>query len=58
MTTVYGKKYGRFIETPLDWAACGTEKNHRAHYRRGEQPCEACRRAANEARARRRRRAS
>lgn len=29
----------------LDWANCGTEANYKAHYRRGEQPCDRCRRA-------------
>lgn len=29
-------------------AGCGTEAGAKAHYRRGEQPCRACRDAANE----------
>ena len=32
---------------PLDWAKCGTPANYQAHLRRGEKPCEACRKAQN-----------
>jgi hypothetical protein len=30
---------------PIDFAKCGTPSNYRQHQRRGEQPCEACRKA-------------
>ena len=32
----------KLIERPLDWAACGTEKQAKAHRRRGEKPCGPC----------------
>ena len=41
--TAYGRKHGRYLTTELDWAKCGTPSQYRAHYRRGEQPCRACR---------------
>lgn len=36
---------GVFIDNeryPLDWAACGTRKNYKAHLRRGQQSCKQC----------------
>lgn len=36
---------------PLDWAACGTERQAARHRRRGEAPCAKCRAAETRARA-------
>lgn len=47
----YGKKTGLFIDNekyPLDWAACGTRSNFRAHLRRGQEPCAKCRLAESD----------
>ena len=44
---VYGP--GRWVETPLDWARCGTEAQAQAHRRRGQKPCPACLRAEGRA---------
>lgn len=41
----------------IDAAKCGTESGHRAHYRRGESPCDPCREAASAAKASRKRKA-
>lgn len=30
---------------PIDWAKCGTSGNYKAHRRRGEEACDACKRA-------------
>lgn len=49
MSDLYGAKHGRLIVAELDWAKCGTESNYRAHLRRGETPCEACRLASRRA---------
>jgi hypothetical protein len=43
---LYGRKTGVFIDNekyPLDWAACGSRANFKAHIRRGQEPCRACR---------------
>lgn len=37
----------RLVTTPLDWAKCGTAANYRAHLRRGQTPCAACKAAQN-----------
>ena len=42
---LYGRTHNRFVRVPLDWAACGTSANYRAHLKRGETPCEPCRKA-------------
>lgn len=41
----------------LDWANCGTIANYRQHYRLGQPPCAACRRAHAEYQRQRRLRA-
>ena len=46
---VYGASTGRYVQTPLDWARCGTEAQAAAHRRRGEKPCPACRAAETRA---------
>jgi hypothetical protein len=51
---LYGAKHGRLLHSEIDWAACGTEKNYRAHLRRGQKPCQACTNAQNRAHADRR----
>lgn len=45
--TLYGRKYGLYPSRPIDLAKHGTEAGARAHWRRGEKPCEACRLAHN-----------
>lgn len=45
MGIIYGVRVGRLLTTPLDWAACGTSANYRAHLRRGEKACDACKAA-------------
>jgi hypothetical protein len=39
---LYGRKHGKFLKAPLDFAKCGTAAQARAHERRGEKPCAAC----------------
>ena len=51
---VYGAATGRYVETPLDWARCGTEAQAQAHRRRGQKPCPECLRAEGRARQHRR----
>jgi hypothetical protein len=41
----YGNKHGKIVTAPLDWAACGSPANYRAHLRRGEPACRACKKA-------------
>jgi hypothetical protein len=41
----YGRKYGVYVRTPLDWTRCGTPANYHAHWRRGQEACRACRKA-------------
>jgi hypothetical protein len=41
----YGRKYGIYVRTPLDWAKCGTPANYGAHRRRGQDACRACKKA-------------
>jgi hypothetical protein len=43
--TRYGRKTGIFVNAPLDWTRCGTPANYRAHLRRGQDACQACRKA-------------
>lgn len=45
----YGAKHNRYPKTEYDFAKHGTEAGARAHWRRGEKPCEPCRLAANRA---------
>ena len=40
----------------LDWARCGTQANYSAHRARCETPCDACKKAYNQAKVDRRRR--
>ena len=39
-----GFRYGPRPQ-PIDWARCGTASQYRAHLRKGETPCEPCRKA-------------
>jgi len=43
--TRYGVKTGILVKTPLDWTKCGTPANYQAHRRRGQDACQACRKA-------------
>jgi hypothetical protein len=41
----YGRRYGVYVRTPLDWTRCGTPANYWAHRRRGQDACRACKKA-------------
>jgi hypothetical protein len=41
----YGRKYGVYVRTPLDWTRCGTPANYWCHRRRGQEACRACKKA-------------
>lgn len=45
---VYGETTGIYVDNdkhPLDWAKCGSDSNYAAHRRRGQEPCDPCRKA-------------
>lgn len=43
--TLYGRKHGRYPVKPMDPFSHGEDRGARAHWRRGETPCEACMKA-------------
>ena len=48
---VYGHSTGRYVQEPLDCAACGTAAQAACHRRRGQKPCPPCLAAEGRARA-------
>lgn len=41
----YGRRHGIYARTPLDWTKCGTPANYQCHRRRGQDACQACKKA-------------